>query len=106
MVLDLLQFKQPSGCLPGRWGWLRYLHFGNSLGVVLLLFFAAGFRNGATGATAVIWFILGNLTYYALDIGLAYALKDNRAFYTYLPGQCTAQNYLALFPSQDWQHWR
>jgi polyferredoxin len=28
MVLDLLPFKRPRGRLPGRWGWVRYLHYG------------------------------------------------------------------------------
>lgn len=84
MVLDLLPFKRPSGRLPGRWGWLRYLHFGLSLSLVLVLVFLVGFRDGATGKTAVIWFITGNLLYYAVGIGLAYALKDNRAFCKYV----------------------
>ena len=30
------------------------------------------------------WFIIGNLLYYAVGIGLAYALKDNRAFCKYV----------------------
>jgi len=84
MVLDLLPFKRPSGRLPGRWGWLRYVHFGLSLTLVLLLVFVVGYRNGATGQQAVIWFIVGNLAYYAIAIALAYALKDNRAFCKYL----------------------
>jgi len=84
MVLDLLPFKRPSGRLPGRWGWLRYLHFGLSLALVLLLVFVVGFRDGATGPIAVAWFIVGNLAYYAIGIGLAYALRDNRAFCKYL----------------------
>jgi ferredoxin-type protein NapH len=84
MVLDLLPFKRPSGRLPGCWGWLRYLHFGLSLALVLVLIFVLGFRNGATGTTAVTWFIVGNLLYYALGIGLAFALKDNRAFCKYV----------------------
>jgi ferredoxin-type protein NapH len=84
MVLDLLPFKRPSGRLPGRWGWLRYLHFGLSLGLVLLLVFVLGYRSGATGQQAVIWFIVGNLAYYIIGIALAYALKDNRAFCKYL----------------------
>ncbi len=84
MVLDLLPFKRPSGRLPGRWGWLRYLHFGLSLGVVLLLVYVFGFRDGATGTVAVTWFIIGNLLYYAVGIILAYALKDNRAFCKYV----------------------
>jgi len=84
MVLDLLPFKRPSGRLPGRWGWLRYLHFGLSLALVLLLVFVVGFRDGATGRVAVVWFIVGNLLYYAIGITLAYTLKDNRAFCKYL----------------------
>lgn len=84
MVLDLMPFKRPAGRLPERWGWVRYLHFGLSLGLVLLLVFVLGFRDAAAGRTAVIWFIAGNLLYYATGIGLAYALKDNRAFCKYI----------------------
>ncbi len=84
MVLDLLPFNRPSGRLPGRWGWLRYLHFTLSLTLVLLLVFVVGFREGAAGTTAVIWFIVGNLLYYAIGITLAFALKDNRAFCKYV----------------------
>jgi len=84
MVLDLLPFKRPAGRLPGRWGWLRYLHFGLSLATVLLLVLVFGYRDGAAGTQAVIWFIVGNLTYYAIGIVLAYALKDNRAFCKYV----------------------
>lgn len=84
MVLDLLPFKRPAGRLPGRWGWLRYLHFTLSVGLVLFLVFVVGFRDGASGQAAVIWFIVGNLLYYAVGIALAYALKDNRAFCKYL----------------------
>ena len=84
MVLDLLPFTRPSGRLPGRWGGLRYLHFGLSLGVVLLLVYVVGFRDGATGTIAVTWFIIGNLLYYVVGIILAYALKDNRAFCKYV----------------------
>jgi len=84
MLLDLLPFKRPAGRLPGRWGWLRYLHFALSLALVLLLVLVIGFRAGATGSIAVTWFIAGNLLYYAVGIGLAYALKDNRAFCKYV----------------------
>jgi ferredoxin-type protein NapH len=84
MVLDLLPFKRPAGRLPGRWGWVRYLHFALSLGLVLLLVFAIGFRDGVTGTVAITWFIVGNLLYYAAGICLAYALKDNRAFCKYV----------------------
>ena len=84
MVLDLLPFKRPSGRLPRQYGWLRYLHFGLSLSVVLALVYLVGFRDGASGTIAVTWFIIGNLLYYAVGIALAYALKDNRAFCKYI----------------------
>jgi len=84
MVLDLLPFKRPSGRLPRRFGWFRYLHFGLSLGIVLLLIYGVGFRAGASGSIAVTWFIIGNLLYYAVGIVLAYTLKDNRAFCKYV----------------------
>ncbi len=84
MVLDLLPFKRPSGRLPLRFGWFRYFHFGLSLGIVLLLTYVIGFREGASGTIAVTWFIVGNLLYYAVGIILAYTLKDNRAFCKYV----------------------
>jgi polyferredoxin len=83
MVLDLLPFKRPAGRVPGRWGWIRYLHFGISLGLVAIAFFGFGFQ-GAMGRAAITWFIVGNLLYYAVGIVLAYATKDNRAFCKYL----------------------
>lgn len=84
MVLDLLPFKRPSGRLPRRFGWFRYLHFGLSVVIVLLLVYVVDFRAGATGSIAVTWFILGNMLYYAVGIVLAYTLKDNRAFCKYV----------------------
>ena len=84
MVLDLLPFKRPSGRLPGRWGRIRYLHFAISLAVVVVLVFAVGFKDGASGRIAVWWFVIGNLLYYAIGITLAYTLKDNRAFCKYV----------------------
>lgn len=84
MILDLLPFKRSRGRLPGKWGWLRYAHFGLSLGLVLLLWAGFGYDSGTLGRTAVYWFVIGNLLYYAIGIGLAYALKDNRAFCKYV----------------------
>jgi polyferredoxin len=84
MVLDLLPFKRSSGRLPGKWGWLRYAHFLLSLGLVLTLWFGFGVRGGAVGESALFWFLVGNLLYYALGIALAFALKDNRAFCKYV----------------------
>ena len=85
MVLDLLPFKRPAGRLPGKWGWLRYLHFALSLGLV-----AAGLVRlrlpGGRHRAGPPWpgIITGNLLYYVIGIVLAYALKDNRAFCKYL----------------------
>ncbi len=84
MVLDLLPFKRPSGRLPRKYGWIRYLHFGISLSVVLILIYVVGFRDGASGTVAVTWFIIGNILYYTVGIVLAYTLKDNRAFCKYV----------------------
>jgi ferredoxin-type protein NapH len=84
MVLDLLPFTRSSGRLPGRWGWLRFLHFGLSLAVVLVMVYIVGFRDGAAGPAALAWFIAGNLLYYAVGIALAYRMQDNRAFCKYV----------------------
>jgi len=84
MILDLLPFTCPSGRLPTRWGWVRYIHLAISLTIVLVLWFGFGFRNGAVGQTAVLWFIIGNVLYYLIGIILAFALKDNRAFCKYV----------------------
>jgi ferredoxin-type protein NapH len=84
MVLDLLPFKRSSGRLPAKWGWLRYAHFSLSLALTLLLWFGFRYENGVTGVTAVHWFLAGNLLYYLGGIGLAFALKDNRAFCKYV----------------------
>lgn len=84
MILDLLPFTRPSGRLPRKYWWLRYLHFAVSLALVLVLWFGFGFRAGATGRTAVLWFIVGNVLYYLTGIILAFTLKDNRAFCKYV----------------------
>jgi ferredoxin-type protein NapH len=84
MVLDLLPFKQPAGRLPGKQGWIRYLHFAVSFGLVMVAWFGFGFRDGAMGKSALVWYITGNLAYYLIGIVLAYALKDNRAFCKYV----------------------
>jgi polyferredoxin len=83
VVLDQLPFKRSPGRLAGRWGWLRYGHAGLSFGLVATLWYAAGYRPGAGGPTALAWFLAGNALYYSLGIVLAFALKDNRAFCKY-----------------------
>ena len=96
MVLDLLPFRRSPGRLPGRCGQLRYIHFLASAALVLLLLFVFGFREGAAGPTALIWFLAGNAVYFVAGIALAFALKDNRAFCKYL---CPVSVPLKLFSS-------
>jgi ferredoxin-type protein NapH len=83
MVFDLLPYKRPSGRQPRRWEWLRYGHVLISIALVLILW-QAGVRIGTTSTAAIGWFLVGNGLYYAMGIGLAVALKDNRAFCKYL----------------------
>ena len=59
------------------------MHFGLSVIPVLVRVCVVGFRDGATGSIAVTWFIVGNLLYYAVDIALAHALRETRAFFKY-----------------------
>ncbi|MBZ0295526.1 MAG: 4Fe-4S binding protein [Anaerolineae bacterium] len=83
MVLDLLPYPYSRYRIPGRWGWLRYAHFGVSLVIVLTVWF--GYHiSGAIGDSGLAWFVIGLLLYYAIGIGMAFALKDNRAFCKYL----------------------
>ena len=84
MVLDLLPYKQSSGRMPGRWGWLRYAHFILSLSIVLLLWFGSEYRVESKSITELYWFLAGNAIYYSIGIALAFWLKDNRAFCKYV----------------------
>lgn len=84
MLLDQLPYKRSRGRLPGRWGWLRYAHFGLSFGLVVALWYSFGYRPGMENVTALTWFLAGNALYYLLGIALAFALKDNRAFCKYV----------------------
>jgi polyferredoxin len=84
MVLDLLPHRRNErGRRPGRWGALRYAHFALSLGVVLALW-ALGYRVREQSAAELYWLLGGNALYYAVGVGLAYALRDNRAFCKYV----------------------
>ena len=79
MILDLLPYKQPR--TPRKnWGFIRYIMFGLSLAIVLLLFWL-GKANAYTMFTL---FVAGNIFYYAVGIALAILLKDNRAFCKYI----------------------
>ena len=79
MILDLLPYKQPSGPRK-RIGWIRYVMFGLSLALVLLLMYL-----GKANKTSMFYlFVAGNLLYYSVGIILAIAFKDNRAFCKYI----------------------
>lgn len=86
MVLDLLPFKRSGGRIPGKWDWLRYAHFGLSLGLALVMWFSFSYANEVywNSPALLIWFLVGNLFYYGVGIGLAFWLKDNRAFCKYV----------------------
>lgn len=76
MVLDFLPYKVPAGSRK-KPGFLRYVTFALSL-----LFVAGLFLAGVGNMEKIMFwaFVIGNLLYYALGIGLAFALRDNRAF--------------------------
>ena len=80
MVLDLLPYRQPEG--PRKpWGFVRYITFALSLALVSGLFLL----HVADLERIMFWlFIAGNVLYYAVGIGLAFALRDNRAFCKYV----------------------
>ena len=80
MVLDLLPYKQPKAPRK-QLGFIRYITFGLALAFVSGLFLLQVkqleqimFRS----------FLIGNVLYYAVGIGLAFALQDNRAFCKYI----------------------
>jgi polyferredoxin len=85
MVLDFLPYKRnKQGRLGGKWGYLRYLHFALSLGLVLALWYGFGYRVEENSLTGLYWLLGGNVLYYASSIVLAFILKDNRAFCKYV----------------------
>lgn len=85
MVLDLLPCKRnPAGRLPGRWGLLRYLHFGISLAFVLVLWYGFRYEVRTNDLRSLFWLLIANGLYYATGTALAFALKDNRAFCKYV----------------------
>jgi len=85
MVLDFLPYKRnKEGRLGGKWGYLRYLHFALSLGLVLALWYGFGYRVEDNSLTGLYWLLGGNVLYYTSSIALAFILKDNRAFCKYV----------------------
>lgn len=84
MVLDFLPWRIPKGRYR-KWGALRYVHFFISLGLVLYFFFILKQQDIYVGSqTELIWLAVGNAFYYVVSIGMAFVLKDNRAFCKYL----------------------
>lgn len=80
MILDLLPYKTPRH--PRRqWGYIRYIVF-----LASLLYVGALFLLHIPGLERIMFwsFVGGNLLYYAVGIGLAFCLEDNRAFCKYI----------------------
>ncbi|HET6273758.1 MAG TPA: 4Fe-4S dicluster domain-containing protein [Bacteroidota bacterium] len=86
MILDLFPYKRSDGRLPEKFGWIRYLHFVFSLGLVLLLWFGFDYSISRQqwDINGMYWFLGGNFVYYAIGISLVILLKDNRAFCKYV----------------------
>jgi polyferredoxin len=86
MVLDLLPFQRSPGRVAGGWDRLRYVHFGLSLGLVLLLWFGFHYRDQVHfgSAAGLEWMLAGNALYYIAAVGMTLVLRDNRAFCKYL----------------------
>jgi ferredoxin len=80
MILDLLPYKVPQQPRK-KIGFLRYIVFSCSF-----LFVGALFVFHAPNVERILFwsFIIGNVLYYVIGIGFAYALKDNRAFCKYI----------------------
>ena len=97
MILDLLPYKTSPGRRK-RLGIMRYIVFGMSL-----IFVAGLFLLQIPNMPQIMFvsFIVGNLIYYALGIGLALKLRDNRAFCKYL---CPVTVFLK--PASYWARFR
>lgn len=80
MVLDFLPYKAPKQPRK-KLGWIRYITFSISFLFVAFLFLA----HVGNLERIMFWaFVIGNLLYYVVGIGLAFAFKDNRAFCKYI----------------------
>ena len=85
MVLDYLPYKKnKAGRLSAKWEKLRYVHFGLSLSIVIMLWFFYGYRPENSRMAGLVWLIVGNTFYFGSGIILAFVLKDNRAFCKYV----------------------
>ena len=81
MVLDFLPYKVPYRPRRKRVGLIRYFTFVAAFFFVAALFLA---KVGNIERIMFFAFIIGNALYYAVGIGMAFALKDNRAFCKYV----------------------
>jgi polyferredoxin len=85
MVLDFLPYRRnKTGRIEAKWESLRYVHFGFSLLLALVLWFLVQYRPIPMGHAELVWLVGGNTFYFASAIILAFTLKDNRAFCKYL----------------------
>lgn len=80
MVLDFLPYRVPKQPRKNI-GWIRYLTFALSLIFVVALFLT---HVGNMEKIMFRVFLIGNLLYYAVGIGLAFLFRDNRAFCKYI----------------------
>jgi len=84
MILDFLPWKKPKGRIKGL-GWIRYIHFFLSLGLVAYFWFVLENRDMySKHIVEIYWLAVGNIFYYLIGIALAMTLKDNRAFCKYV----------------------
>ncbi len=85
MVLDFLPFKRNTeGRIAAKWELLRYIHFGISLSLVLIVWFYYNYQPMTMRDSELVWLVVGNVFYFSSAILLAFALRDNRAFCKYI----------------------
>lgn len=88
MILELLPIASSTGRRRGGWTLLAFVGLAATVGVAALFVFVLGHRAGgaprALHASSLESIVIGFGVYYAVSIGLAFALKDRRAFCKYL----------------------
>jgi polyferredoxin len=88
MILELLPINRSAGRRRGAWTFLVFAGLAATMGVaalsVYVLAHRAGGASGAPHAANAELIAIGFGVYYAACIGLAFALKDQRAFCKYL----------------------
>jgi polyferredoxin len=88
MILELLPINRSAGRRRGAWTFLVFAGLAATMGVaalsVYVLAHRAGGASGAPQAASAELIAVGFGVYYAASMGLAFALKDQRAFCKYL----------------------